>query len=110
MTDTADAREDWRHLAARLEGQPRWPELNAAYLELAPLVGRLQGLVGEARRAHGETDEVREAEQALERLKASARRVGLDIRLASEPALLIGLQTALQDAAKTLDRLEAIGS
>ena len=108
MVDTAEAREDCRRLAARLEGHPRWPELNAAYLDLAPLVGRLQGLVGEAERAHGLTEAVREAEESLERLKAGARQVGLDIRLASEGALLIGLQTVLQGVSETLDRLERI--
>lgn len=106
MIDLDAARERCRSLAARLEGQPHWPELRAVYLDLSTLVGQLQGAVSEARRARPASEEARAAEAAFDRLRAGARRVGLDIRLASEPALQLGLQEALKSASETLDRLQ----
>ena len=108
MADTAQIRETCREISARLEGRPAWPELRAVYLDMAPLVGQLQGLVNDARRAHGGGVETLESARALEQLKAQLRQVGLDMRLASEPALLMGLQMALESAAQTLDRLERV--
>jgi hypothetical protein len=109
MVDLAETRALCDRLAARLGGQPDWSELRAVYLEMAPLVGQLQGSVGELSRRHGEGEDIRKASASLEELKQSVRRVGLDIRLASERALLLGLQTALQQARETLDSLERIG-
>jgi len=106
MTDLQDLKERCRRLEARLQGQPHWPELRGVYLELVTVVGQLQGAVGESSRAHGETEEARMAERSFERLKSSSRKVGLDIRLASEAALLVGLQDSLQSAFETLDWLE----
>lgn len=108
MIDLVQTREHSRRLAERLQGQPHWPELRAVYLELATVVGQLQGAVGESTRAHGETEEARMAALAFERLKASSRKVGLDIRLASERALLLGLQDALRSVEETLDWLQRL--
>lgn len=76
------------------------------YLELSVLAGRLQGAVGEYARLRGETDVGREAESKLEQIKTSVRRVGLDIRLAPESALLMGMQLALGSIDETLDLLD----
>jgi hypothetical protein len=101
-----ELRETCLALRRRLEGQPHWPELRAVYLELAPLAGQLQGAVRERIRAEGGTEESRQAEASLSRLQAGMRQVGLDIRLASEPALLLGLQTCLESALETVDYLQ----
>lgn len=45
----------------------------------------------------------------LERLNATARQVGLDIRLASPQALTIGLQQAVSQAGELLELLGATG-
>ena len=106
--DVAVLRASCRELAARLEGKPDWDTVRAVYLELAPLVGELQGAVGEYTHAHGEAEEARRAEAAFAQARASFRRVGLDIRLASPGALAMGLETALQSALETLDWLQRI--
>lgn len=108
MSDNAAMRASCRRLMARLEGQPAWPELRAIYLDLAPLIGELQAAVTEAARSLAESDGARQAQDALDLLKASSRQVGLDIRLASEPALRVGLQIALQHALDTLDALDRL--
>jgi hypothetical protein len=38
------------------------------------------------------------------------RQVGLDIRLASEPALVVGLQTCLESALEIVDWLQQLRS
>jgi hypothetical protein len=106
MTDLAPIQETCGRLAARLQGRPRESELRATYMEMATLTGLLHGAVGDARRVQGETDAVRAAEASLDRFKAGMRQVGLDIRLASEAATQIGLQTALDTAIETLEALE----
>lgn len=104
--ETTELREECRLLQGRLEGHPHGPDLHRIYLDLAPLVGRLQGLVSERSRAVGQTGALRAAQELLEQLKATVRQVGLDIRLASEPALQVGLQRALECTLEVLDLLE----
>ena len=104
-TDLTALRESCSALNARLNGQPHWPELRAIYLDLSLLVGQIQGAVGERGRGAGGPLDVRGAQEALGALKSSVRQVGLDIRLASEPALRLGLETALEHAGVTLDCL-----
>jgi hypothetical protein len=106
VPDREDLRTACRDLALKLEGEPQWPALKAAYLDLATLVGRLQGAVSEAARTQGPNDELRAAEAGLETLKATTRQVGLDIRLASERALAVGLRMALESAAEVLNALD----
>ena len=109
MTDTDEIREYCRGLAGRLAGKPSGSQIHAAYLDLATVTGQLQAAVAECVRLRGESDETHEIRQALDEMKAQVRKVGLDIRLASESALLIGLQTALESALETLDRLAQLG-
>lgn len=108
MIDRDELRASCRNLAARLDGTPQWPVLKAVYLDLATLVGRLQGVVNDAIRSYGASEETRAAEASLARVKSSVRQVGLDIRLSSEAALSMGLQTALESACETLDWLDRI--
>ncbi len=106
MSDLADVRAECHQLAARLEGTPDGAALRAIYLDMATVVGRLQGAVSEARRASNNPDTVERAETALSELKGRLRQVGLDIRLASLPALAFGLQSAVGSALETLDHLQ----
>jgi hypothetical protein len=106
--DNASIRDELLGLAQRLHRSPKWPVIAAAHRDLATVVGQLQGMVSTARREHGETADLQSAEEALDRLKSSVRRVGLDIRLASEPALAIGVQTSIDYALEILDRLKQI--
>ncbi len=108
MSHLADVRAECGKLAARLEGKPEWAALRAIYLDMATVVGRLQGAVGEARRASNHQDTVEQAEATLIELKGSLRQVGLDIRLASPPALAFGLQSAVGSALATLDHLQGM--
>ena len=101
-------RAECDQLAARLHASRSWPELRAVYLDVMPLVGQLQGAVSEAVRGREGTDALNEAQATLEQLKASSRQVGLDIRLSSDTALLMGLQAILESAYATLDALERI--
>ena len=107
MADLAALRDACRQLARRLEGPAGWDRLRAVYLDLAPLIGQLQGAVSEAGRAG---DDVPAARESLDALKATARQVGLDIRLATPEALQMGLQTAVEQAAETVQRLEGQAS
>jgi hypothetical protein len=104
--DLAAIEQHCADLAARLDRRPDWQGLRAVYLELAPMMGQLQGAVGSARRQHG--DGAAGAEAALDGFKTGVRAVGLDIRLASESSLALGLQTALQQARETLAALRSI--
>jgi hypothetical protein len=104
--DLVAMRAECEQLLDRLDAVPAWPDLRAVYMDLAPIVGQIQGAVSTRRREIGETAQVREAEAALERLKASSRQVGADIRLASESALAIGLRTALNEALGAIEQLE----
>jgi hypothetical protein len=108
--DVTRTRAEIERLSAGLEGQPDWPELRSVYLDLSTLAGQLQGAVGDARREAGDTPAVQTAASALERLKAEVRQIGLDIRLASPQALLIGLQTALASAEETVAALAEVES
>jgi hypothetical protein len=102
MPDLSALHEDCRQLSRRLAGPANWDRLRAVYLDLAPLIGQLQGAVSEAARSGAD---VTEAQRFLDALKATARQVGLDIRLASPEALQIGLQTALEQAEEVLQAL-----
>jgi hypothetical protein len=102
MSDLSTLHDACRQLERRLEGPANWDRLKAIYLDLAPLIGQVQGAVSEAARAG---QDVTEAQQSLDALKATARQVGLDIRLASPEALQIGLQTAVEQAEETLGLL-----
>lgn len=106
MAELAAIREQCSTLMRRLDGSPPWPELRAVYLEIAPLVGRLQAGVGEAAREQPEA--AAEAEAALGKLKATSQKVGLDIRLASPRALQVGLLACLEEALEVVDRLEGV--
>ena len=103
MTDLQAIRTECRRLSAELEGQPHWEELRRIYLELAPLMGELQGAVSASIRERGAAQPL---QQQLEELKTTVRQVGLDIRLASEGALAMGLRVSLERAEELLDRLE----
>ena len=106
MADLVSIREQCMALLQRLEGRPSWAQLRAIYLEIAPLLGRLQASVAEAARERQGAEGIKQAQAALETLKTSAQRVGLDIRLASEPALQVGLQVCLEQALEVVDSLE----
>jgi len=102
-SDLSILRDTCRELCRRLEGAANWDRLRAVYLHLAPFIGQVQGAVSEAARAG---QDVTEAQQSLAALKATARQVGLDIRLASPEALQIGLQTAVEQAEETICLLD----
>lgn len=93
-------------LRGRLNGAPSWQEVRAIYMDLAPLIGEIQGAVSTRRREAESQAEVEEAAAALERLKSSARKVGADIRLGSVPGLTMGLWAALGKAMAAVDCLE----
>ncbi|HZS93473.1 MAG TPA: hypothetical protein VFA78_01640 [Chloroflexota bacterium] len=99
-----DLRRELDDLTRRLEGAREWPELRAIYLDIAPLIGRLGAVVREAERQVG-TEGSNAARASLEEAKATARQVGLDIRLSSPAALSFGLQRTLDAIRETLDRL-----
>ena len=104
--DLVGMRAEAEILLERLDGTPQWPDLRAIHMDVAPLLGRLQGAVGARRRELGDTPQVREAETALEGVKASSRQVGADIRLASEDALALGLRTTIDGALEVIGLLE----
>lgn len=108
MDDLEEIRLECLDLTGRLQGTVQWPALRTVYLDLSTVVGRLQGLVSARVRGHEESNEARLARESLERFKAQTRQVGLDIRLASEPALLLGLQTALETATETIEHLRRL--
>jgi hypothetical protein len=107
VTELSETRTHCNALSARLRGRMNRAEITRIYLEMAPLIGRLQAAVSDRERISGETPDIRQAREALVRLKAVARKVGLDIRLGSDAALLMGLRTAAEAAIETLDCLEA---
>lgn len=104
--DLAALRAECETILTRLDRSPKVPEVHGIHMALAPLIGEIQGAVGACRREGGSIEAVEEAEAALQRLKASARRVGADIRLASPGALTLGLQTALGEALQAIDAVE----
>ena len=108
MADLDTLTAEHRQLTSALANARQWEELRAVYLDLAPFIGRLQGTVSEIERGPDE-GEARRARDALDRLKSTARRVGLDIRLASTTALTIGLEQAISEAGELLGRLSASG-
>lgn len=105
MDDLSDTAEECRRLLARLDGTPSWDEINRIHHELAPIVGRLQAAVAAAERARGDVQSVRDARAALDTLKATQRRVGLDIRLSSPAALALGLEHAIHSALEVIAQL-----
>lgn len=107
MTDLGALRQECSRLSERLEIGRSWGELNAIYLDLAPFIGRLQGAVSEDRHMRGDPLASRDAEESLDRLKTTARQIGLNIRLASPGATAIGLQTAIESALETIQCLES---
>lgn len=109
MIDTAKLRADLAEIESGLASQPRLPELRAAHLDLVTLTGQLQGAVSERRRGQGETVAIREAQAALDNMKAGVRQVGMDIRLASEDALAFGLGEALDSGFQALACLDRAG-
>ncbi len=102
---TSELRDSLQAIGIRLAEAPQWPQLRAAHLDLVTITGRLQGALSERRRLDGETEALREAETALDAMKAGVRQVGMDIRLASERALLLGLEACLENAYRVLDAL-----
>src|SRR5579859_4135520 len=109
--DFASLRAELDHLGRQLERAPRWPELRAVYLDMTPLVGQLQAAVDEKLRSATSNREEEPAilQTAFEELKASFRQVGLDLRLASEPALRVGLETVIDAARDVLAVLQSVG-
>jgi hypothetical protein len=93
-------------LLERLDGAPTVPQLRAVFMDLAPLIGEIQGAVLARRREVGNSLDVREAEAGLDRLKVGSRQVGAEIRLASEDALALGLRTTLGEAMEVIAILE----
>lgn len=106
MSDTASLRDSVQAIQARLAQAPGWPQLRAAHLDLVTTAGQLQGAVHERRRVAGETQALRDAETALDAMQAGVRQVGMDIRLASEAALRLGLESCLAEAYAVLDALD----
>lgn len=106
MSDAMTIRDTCRLLKERVQREPQLPELRSVYLDLSPVIGQIQGLVAEAVRRAPADETVSRAEASLADLKAVARQVGLDIRLASPGALTMGLLTALERAEETLGWLE----
>jgi hypothetical protein len=104
--DLVAMRAECEALLDRLDRGPQWPDLRGIHMDVAPVIGQIQGAVGARRREIGGVPDVVAAEAALERLKADSRRVGADIRLASEGALSLGLRTALTDALDAVSALE----
>ena len=99
-----ELRREMDDLVRRLGRAAEWPELRAIYLDIAPLLGRLDAAVREAERQDGSRAS-NSARASLEEAKATARQVGLDIRLASPAALSFGLRRTLDAIHETLDRL-----
>lgn len=93
-------------LLTRVEASHEYGRLRAVYMDLAPLMGEIHGVVARAARERGDTPEVMEAQRAMAALRASARQVGFDLRLASPAALAVGLRTALEHALQALDALD----
>jgi hypothetical protein len=104
--DLPGMRTECELLLERLDGGSTVPQLRAVYLDLAPLIGQIQGAVLTRRREVGDTADVRGAEAGLDRLKAESRQVGADMRLASADALKLGLDTALQEAMDVISILQ----
>lgn len=104
--DVVALRDAGEALQMRLDRSSKMVEVHGIYLALAPLIGAIQGAVGTCRSAGGSDAAAAEAEEALQRLKATARQVGADIRLASPAALTLGLQAALDEALRAVDALE----
>lgn len=106
MPDTAAARDAYSSLTQALARAESWDALRRIYLDLAPLMGQLHGLVDAAQRGTGDEPAAQHAAAAFERLLACARTVGHDMRLSSEPTLRMGLEAALEEAGAVLDHLE----
>lgn len=104
----SELRPEWLAVQAQLERRQTNQSLHGIYLELAPLVGRLQGAISDSARSDDRNGALRQAEESFEQLKASYRKVGLDIRLASGRAILIGLQSVAQYGLDTLDHLDRL--
>jgi hypothetical protein len=104
--DLVGMRSEVEILQARLKGAPSWEQVRSIYMDLAPLIGEIQGAVSTRRREAEPQVELEEASAAVERLKASSRKVGADIRLGSVPGLTMGLDTALAEATEAIDALE----
>jgi hypothetical protein len=108
MTEVESLQASLHSLAARLEGSPQWPALRAIYLDLAPYLGPIQAALHGAERVYGSSPEVLAAGESFDAFKAGLRQVGLDIRLASEGALAVGLHQCVQLALETLDTLSGL--
>ena len=106
MSEISAIAEGYEALRARLDGSSD-DALFRVYMELAPLIGQIQGAVSAARRRAGEVP-IEAAEQSLEALKTSTRQVGLDIRLASPAALRMGLESALHHAGEAIHALQEV--
>jgi hypothetical protein len=104
--DLVAIRAECEILLDRLDKGALWADLRAIHMDLAPIIGQIQGAVGTRLRDIGSTPDALEASAALDRLKADSRRVGADIRLASEAALSLGLRVALSDALAAVSALE----
>lgn len=95
-----------RELLARVDSTSEYDRLRAVYMDLAPLMGEIHGVVMREVRRQGDTPATGEAQAAMESLRAAARQVGLDIRLASPAALALGLRTSLELAQRALQALD----
>src|SRR5438270_13298400 len=102
MIDLQTLTDRYRRLSTRLEGQTSYDEVRAVFLELASQVGELEAAVNERVKGRETSLDAQQARLALDQMKASLRAVGLDIRLASPPAIAIGLETVLESALETL--------
>lgn len=107
MSDVTGLRASLQRIESMLGDQPRWPQLRTAHLDLVTVTGQLQGALSEQRRLGGDAGTLQHAEESLDAMKATVRQVGMDIRLASEGALLLGLQTCLRLAFEVLDLLDS---
>ncbi len=105
MTDRSEIAAACRELARRLEGPPQIDRLKAVYLDLSILLGQIQAVLNDAQRQRGQTPETLAAQASFEELRRSVRQVGFDIRLASPAALQVGMQTAVDYALQSLDRV-----
>lgn len=108
MVDFEETLFRCEQLEARLRERSSPLDLRGVHFNLVTVAAQLQGAVGELVRAQGETEATSQLERSLDELKARVRRVGLDLRVAPEAALIMGLELSLQSARDTIDRLQQL--
>ncbi len=106
MVDRSDIRTSCLDLQVRLQSDSSSDAIKPAYLDLSIVLGRLHGALNEEIRIHGHAPRMLQAQREFDSMSKIVRQVGFDLRLASPPALRLGLQTALAGAIHLLDVLD----